>query len=689
MMKLILPFFLSLCMVFSVAAQSDVTFSVDMAGFADAYTNVHVAGDFNGWGTDIVLSDDDGDGVFTITLPLNDGDYEYKFMVDEWAMQESLTPGDPCTLTTGEFTNRLVTVAGAADLGVVCWNSCDATCGVVQAAGMITLQVDVSEYTGSFTTVYISGQFNGWNDADNPMTDMGNGIWEVTVMMPGGDNEYKFQVDNFADDEMLASGSPCTITTGEFTNRIVTVDGDATVDAVCWGSCDACGVGPAGGMITLQVDMSEYSGAFTTVYTSGQFNGWDTAANPMTDMGNGIWEVTVMMPGGNNEYKFQVDNFADDEMLMPGMPCTVTSGEFTNRVISVDGDATVGTVCWASCEACGGVVQDSVDVTFNVNTEFITVDPAGIQLAGGADFGVPGENPMTDDDMDGIYTITVRLPMGYTGFYTFTNGACPDFSCKENIGGQDCANPDNFNDRFLEVGAEDMMINTCFEQCSTDGTCAEPATEVMVTFQVNMAEVDAIDPSGVFIGGMFEGWNGSVPMSDDDGDFIYTADVALLPGSYEFLFINGAGFAGPEMFEAFVLDTACTITTPDGAFTNRLATIEAGDTQVLPAFCFNSCDACLVDNTTNVEVDHNIFRVIPNVASADQTVRVEFDSKAIQAGQKMLNLFNAQGQNVQAVMLDGLADQHVLETAALPDGLYLVQLRIGNTIGTQRLIIQK
>jgi hypothetical protein len=81
----------------------------------------------------------------------------------------------------------------------------------------------------------------------------------------------------------------------------------------------------------------------------------------------------------------------------------------------------------------------TASVTFNLNMELQDVSESGVFLAGGADFGAPGDNPMTDDDGDGVYSITVEVAVPYTGNYTFTNGACGDWSCKENIAGQDCA----------------------------------------------------------------------------------------------------------------------------------------------------------------------------------------------------------------------------------------------------------
>ena len=79
--------------------------------------------------------------------------------------------------------------------------------------------------------------------------------------------------------------------------------------------------------------------------------------------------------------------------------------------------------------------------SFNLNMANENVSPEGVFLAGGGSFGFPGDYPMADDDEDGIWSITVQVPHGFTGHYTFTNGACEDWSCKENIVGQECADP--------------------------------------------------------------------------------------------------------------------------------------------------------------------------------------------------------------------------------------------------------
>ena len=85
---------------------------------------------------------------------------------------------------------------------------------------------------------------------------------------------------------------------------------------------------------------------------------------------------------------------------------------------------------------------------------------------------------MNDDDGDGIYTITIERGVGFSSYYTFANGNCPDYSCKKDIAGQSCDNPDNFNDRLLSAVQQDTVISTCFSICSDDATnCVIISTE--------------------------------------------------------------------------------------------------------------------------------------------------------------------------------------------------------------------
>ena len=72
------------------------------------------------------MTDEDGDNIYEITVEDLSGNIEYKFTLDGWTAQEEFAGGEPCTLTTGEFTNRFYAVDGDVTLPVVCWNECAA-----------------------------------------------------------------------------------------------------------------------------------------------------------------------------------------------------------------------------------------------------------------------------------------------------------------------------------------------------------------------------------------------------------------------------------------------------------------------------------------------------------------------------------------------------------------------------------
>ena len=99
-------------------------------------------------------------------------------------------------------------------------------------------------------------------------------------------------------------------------------------------------------------------------------------------------------------------------------------------------EPTTISTCFGECStdgwtACAPPPTVFYDVTFNVNMANEDVSSDGVFLAGGAHFGWPGDNPMSDDDGDGIWSITVNLAEGTAGNYTFLNGNCGDWSCKE------------------------------------------------------------------------------------------------------------------------------------------------------------------------------------------------------------------------------------------------------------------
>lgn len=222
--------------------------------------------------------------------------------------------------------------------------------------------------------------------------------------------------------------------------------------------------------VTFSVNTSELGAVSSPVYLIGDFNDWSQSL-PMTSTGDGVYEVDVELGNGVYEYKYMIGDAENIEEFSILDECTITSadGEFTNRRVVVSGEATLPTVCFNSCYNCG----ESVTITINLGMGEATPDEGGVYVAGGQAFDAPGGRfRLQDDDGDGVFSISFERGVGFSSYYTFTNGACPDYSCKEMIEGQDCANPDNFNDRLIEPVMSDLVINTCFGVCSNTTDCA-------------------------------------------------------------------------------------------------------------------------------------------------------------------------------------------------------------------------
>lgn len=333
----------------------NITFQVDMNQVTQAFDIPELNGTFNGWcGGCAPMSDENGDGIYELTVGLPAGTYEYKFAADSWAISEQLADGQSCTINNNGFINRALTVTGDATLPVVCWGSCAPCLTDTGAPYTVVFRVDMNGVTQAFTTPEVNGTFNSWCGNCAPMEDPdGDGVWELAIELPAGTIEYKFSADNWGIQEELAPGGSCVITTGQFTNRTITVNGDIVLPEVCWASCAPCN-DPSGPFnVTFQVDMREVTANFTTPEVNGTFNNWcGNCAQLSDENGDDIWEIVVSLPADTFDYKFSYDNWAGQENLTPGSTCTATTDNFTNRRIIVTSNITLPAVCWGACDPC-------------------------------------------------------------------------------------------------------------------------------------------------------------------------------------------------------------------------------------------------------------------------------------------------------------------------------------------------
>lgn len=292
----------------------------------------------------------------------------------------------------------------------------------------VKFRVDMSQYTGSLTGgVFVNGTFNNWCGTCNAMTDMGNGMWETTLPLAPGAIEYKFTIDGWNAQEEFNGTETCIDPINDgFNNRYHVVAGDIVLPNVCYASCNVCT-----NDISFSVDMNDYvtAGGSTAagVFLNGTFNGWCGTCTPMSDAnGDNVWEVTAPIALGAIEYKFTVDGWAVAEQFVGGESCTVTNSGFTNRSYTVTAPATVGLVCWESCAAClGGIEEASSSVAIYPNpvnsimtvqaTEVMQqiriIDLTGKVVAAFVGNGLTQEISV-DDLKAGIYTIQVVTSAG-------------------------------------------------------------------------------------------------------------------------------------------------------------------------------------------------------------------------------------------------------------------------------------
>ena len=137
------------------------------------------------------------------------------------------------------------------------------------------------------------------------------------------------------------------------------------------------------------------------------------------------------------------------------------------------------------------------NVTFKVNTSNIEVGPNGMYVGDGV-LGGSDAYAMLDDDMHGVWEVTVSMEAGISGNYAFFNSptSSSDWGTKENLEGKSCGDPTNYWNRILEPVNEDLTLVHCFATCfgNESGLCGSEYYDV--TFSVNASEIE-VGPNGM------------------------------------------------------------------------------------------------------------------------------------------------------------------------------------------------
>ncbi|MFM7727943.1 MAG: hypothetical protein ACKO7B_14675, partial [Flavobacteriales bacterium] len=505
------------------------TFQVDM-NEQTGFTTPEVNGTFNGWcGNCTSLQDANGDGIWSITLTLQAGNYEYKFSHDNWAGQESLTPGSACTMTTDIYTNRVLSLTQDVVLPPVCYGSC-AACGINSGPFDVTFEVDMNQVAVPFTTPEINGTFNGWCGSCTPMSDVdGDNVWSVTLPLQAGSYEYKFSFDNWTGQENLTPGSSCTVTVDAFTNRTIDVSGPTNVGVVCWESCSACN--------TINVNQMNLPVTFDDANIEYGLLGFDGSEDAIivvdpTNASNTVARVTKSATAGASS----------------GVTITAPAQLGFSSPVPFTADATTMSVRVWSPDAGIQVrlkVEDHTNPTHSVETN-VTTSVAN-----------DWETLVFDFSNESVGTAALNLNFTYDKASIFFNFGVDGATAGEKTY--------YFDD--VEFGGEVVVVS-----------------QYNITFQVDMQNVTGFTTPEV--NGSFNGWcGGCFALTDADGDGIWTGTASLPEGTHEYKFAYDS-WTGQENL---IAGSSCTVTTD--IYTNRLLQV-SGDA-VLPVVCWESCTDCI------------------------------------------------------------------------------------------------
>ncbi|MFN4932518.1 MAG: T9SS type A sorting domain-containing protein [Bacteroidota bacterium] len=504
----------------------------------------------------------------------------------------------------------------------------------VPANASVEVTVNLERAKSAQEKVYVRYTIDNWATSQvvevnfaNPQAITGN----ATIPAHGGGVTVKYYIMTTTYDVSMGVGNYDLITLRQETNAGANYEYTVMMPLV----------GTA--QITFLVNMSNQtiSGG---VFVAGSFNGFNTTANPMTDIGNGVYAATITVDTNVVlQYKF----LNGTQFENGNASCGVDDGfGGYNRFYSVpEVDDTIAVVCFNECTNCA--LPAFADVTFRVNMSSQIVSPQGVFLA-----GTFNSFSATADSMiaigNGVYELTLNLDTTLSVQYKFVNGSIYE------AGNAACGVADGLGgfNRVLDVlGANTVLPTVCFNECSN---CVTPAF-ADVTFRVNMSS-QIVSSQGVFLAGTFNSFSATADSMIAIGNGVYELTLNLdTTLSVQYKFVNGI------IYEAG--NAACGVADGLGGF-NRVLDVP-GANIVLPTVCFNECSDCITVGMS--PIGNNNISVYP--VPVNDILHIIHNHK----GSTNFEVINQIGSIVISGNL--LPNTDTINLENLPAGIYFLRLQ--------------
>jgi hypothetical protein len=299
-------------------APTPVLFRVDMTLQTVNANGPHVAGSFQGWNpgdVNTLMTDLDGDNIYEVTLLLQPGTYQYKFVNGAaWADGNESLPAD-CNVGG----NREVVVAADPVVEHFCYNQCGAECVVDPDPADITFRVNMFNTVPDAAGVWMIGGFTNpaWQAGATQMTDADlDGVYECTVNISGSaDIQYKFMNGdvNAPVNEEGTGIINCGIANGVGGyNRLHTRTGIAEVlNTVCFDSCADCIIGVQEAMALTVLNAYPVPANEFVTLSFGQVKSAPITVRVMNNLGQVVSSQYMgNLPTGNNQVRVNLEGVA-------------------------------------------------------------------------------------------------------------------------------------------------------------------------------------------------------------------------------------------------------------------------------------------------------------------------------------------------------------------------------------------
>jgi len=552
----------------------------------------------------------------------------------------------------------------------------------------VTFSVNMQDQTPSPDGVHVAGSWqseaglpNDWEPNTAAMTDDDmDGIYTYTCTLPDGIYEFKYINGNaWGGDESVPAA--CQVGGGN-SNRFFVVNGASPlIYPVKFADVVANDGTGNFNMVRFTVDLTgstvgnggvSVAGSFMDEIAGGNFADWTPGAAFLTDITPGdanslhtaIFYFAESLNGTSYEFKYINGQDGSGNNQWENVPSTCTST--SNRSFTLGAGATLTQNCFASCsEVC--VELPNYNVTINMDMRYNcgfdvnsndTVDVAGTfnNYQGGPDY------ILTDDDNDGIYSITLSIPAG-------------EFQYKARIirNANFSGGWEGGSNTVVVLGSDSVLSARCFGFPTGECTPIPPPSNI--TFRVDMtqetpaAEIFLIAD---FTTPPYQG--GATTLTAVSPGIYETTKNDICPGKINYKYVNGPttvtaneeSFPNPD-------DRTCVEENGIGGY-NRVYVRQDGNPVTL-YYAFNKCQ-----ELTGIDaIPAGSISVAPNPANESLTVRFA-------DGQNYtLSLVDITGKEV--MVENNVRYSTVLNRNGLTNGVYLLRYFNNNGNGGVHKVI--